>query len=256
MKKINNSFEKILKKYNYSLNSGDIVAGTIIYQESNGFLVNIGDKILGYLPQEETKILINDNNKNLLINTTREFFLIKHNQDKKQYILSIKRLEYIIYWKRIKQLQLENIIFNLKIHYSNKGGLITYLENIQAFIPKSHTLNQNNSRLKNSEIKCKILIIDEQKNQLILSNKSAILQSSVHKFRLGELLYGSIIKIKNYGLFIKIYNTVALLHISEVGYKYINDLNKIFYIGKLVKIKIIHINIKQGRLSVSKRNIK
>nr|QCI05931.1 ribosomal protein S1 [Dasysiphonia japonica] len=256
MTKVNNSFEKILKKYNYRLNSGDIVAGTIIYKESHGFLVNIGDKILGYLPQEETNIIIDyNNNKNFLINITREFFLIKHNEDRKQYILSIKRLEYIRSWKRIKQLQLENIIFNLKIHYSNKGGLITYLENIQAFIPKSHTLDQNN-QFKNYEIKCKILITDEQKNQLILSNKSAILQLSIHKFRLGELLYGSIVKIKNYGLFVKIYNTIALLHISEVGYKYINDLNKIFYIGKLIKIKIMHINIKQGRLSVSKRNIK
>nr|YP_009295236.1 30S ribosomal protein S1 [Dasya binghamiae]AOH77248.1 30S ribosomal protein S1 [Dasya binghamiae] len=261
MIKINNknSFADILKKYKYNLNPGDIVAGTIIHQEYKGFLVNIGDNISGYLPQEEIGIqfINNKKTKNLLLNITRDFFLIKHNTNIQQYILSIKRLEYIRSWKRIKQIQLENIIFNLNINYINKGGLITYLEGIQGFIPKSHlSINQNLSKLYNNKIKCKILIIDEQKNQLILSQKSALLQSSMHKFRIGELIYGLIVKIKNYGIFINIYGIIALLHISEIGSTYIKDLNTIFYVGKLIKIKIIHIDLKQGRLSVSKRNIK
>lgn len=261
MIKINNqdNFAKILQKYKYNLNSGDIVAGTIIYKECSGFLVNIGDQIAGYLPKEEIDIVfINSNTtKNSLINLTRDFFLIKKNFHIKQYLLSIKRLEYIRSWKRIKQLYLENIIFTLPIQYINKGGLITYLEKIQAFIPKSHLhIDHNVEKLENNNIKCKILLLDEQKNQLILSHKSALLQSSKHKFRIGELLYGKIVKIKNYGLFINIYGVTALLHISEIGSTYITSINKIFYTGKLVKIKIIHIDIKQGRLSVSKRSIK
>nr|YP_009391329.1 ribosomal protein S1 [Dipterocladia arabiensis]ARW59473.1 ribosomal protein S1 [Dipterocladia arabiensis] len=261
MIKINdqNKFAKILQKYKYNLNPGDIVAGTIIYQEYSGFLVNIGDEIAGYLPKEEIDIIFiyNQSTKNSLINVTRDFFIIKKNSNIKQYLLSIKRLEYIRSWKRIKQLYLENIIFNLPIKYINKGGLITYLEKIQGFIPKSHLhINQHLSNLEKNSIKCKILLLDEQKNQLILSHKSALLQSSKHKFRIGELVYGLIIKIKNYGLFINIYGIIALLHISEIGSTYIKSINKLFYIGKLVKIKIIHIDIKQGRLSVSKKSIK
>nr|YP_009332842.1 30S ribosomal protein S1 [Membranoptera tenuis]AKL79098.1 30S ribosomal protein S1 [Membranoptera tenuis] len=256
-----NKFADILEKYKYNLHSGDIVAGTIMYKESKGFLVNIGDSTAGYLPKEEINIQPFSNQKtlNLFINITRDFFLIKKNPYIKQYIISIKRLEYIKSWKRIKQLQLENIIFTVKIKQINKGGLITYLEGIQGFIPKSHISLYNNLRtnlLHNNYIKCKLLITNEQKNQLILSNKSALLKLSVHKFRIGELIYGLIIKIKQYGLFIEIYGMIALLHISEVGSTYIDSLNKVFYIGNLIKIKVIHIDIKQGRLSVSKRDIK
>nr|YP_009326622.1 30S ribosomal protein S1 [Membranoptera platyphylla]AMJ16879.1 30S ribosomal protein S1 [Membranoptera platyphylla] len=263
MIKVNNKnkFADILQKYKYNLHSGDIVAGTIIYKESKGFLVNIGDNKAGYLPKEEINIQPFSNHKilNLFVHITREFFLIKQNPYLKQYILSIKRLEYIKSWKRIKQLQLENIIFTLKIKQINKGGLITYLEGIQGFIPKSHISLNNDlttNLFHNNYIKCKLLITNEQKNQLILSNKSALLKLSHHKFRIGELIYGLIIKIKQYGLFIEIYGMIALLHISEVGSTYIDNLNEVFYTGNLIKIKIIHIDIKQGRLSVSKRNIK
>nr|QCI05744.1 ribosomal protein S1 [Cryptopleura ramosa] len=246
----------MLKKYNYNLHQGDIVAGTIIYQEFNGFLVNIGDNMAGYLPQEEIglKDIINNTKLNYFINTTREFFLVTHKPKLKQSILSIKRLEYIRGWKRIKQYQNENIIFNLKVKYINKGGIITYLDNIQGFIPKSQIyLSNHQIKFDEQYIKCKLITANEQKNQLILSNKSALLYLSKHKFRLGELIYGQVKKIKPYGLFIEIYGIIALLHISEITYKYINNIYHFFHIGKLIKVKIIHIDMKQGRLSVSRR---
>jgi len=261
-KKINkNNFAAILKKYKYELHQGDIVAGTIIYQEYAGFLVEIGHKQSGYLPKEEKTINLNNNKeeKTIFLYTTRDFFLIKENSSLKQYILSIKRLEYIRGWKRIKQIQFEDIIFNLKIKDINKGGLIAYLEGIQGFLPKSHLYlseNTKNVYLKQKDIKCKLLVANEQKNQLILSNKSALLKISTHKFRTGELIYGKIRKIQSYGLFIEIYGIIALLHISEIGFKYIDNINNIFYIGKLIKIKVIHIDMKQGRISLSKRNLK
>ena len=184
--------------------------------------------------------------------------MIKYNTHLNQYILSIKRLEYIRSWKRINQIQSEDIIFNLQIKHFNKGGLITYLEGIQGFIPKSHiaiSINTKNIYLKKRNISCKLLVINEKKNQLILSNKSALLKISKHKFRIGELLYGKVVQIKSYGLFIDIYGVIALLHISEVGFKYISNLSEIFYSNQLVKIKIIHMDIYQGRISLSKRKL-
>nr|YP_009391945.1 ribosomal protein S1 [Acrosorium ciliolatum]ARW60089.1 ribosomal protein S1 [Acrosorium ciliolatum] len=261
-KSLNNNFAYMLKKYKYNLHPGDIVAGTIIYKEYNGFLVNIGDNITGYLPQEEiglTNIIINNYTKlNSLINITREFFLVTHNPHLKQSILSIKRLEYIRGWKRIKQYQNENIIFNLKIKHFNKGGIITYLDNIHGFIPKSHIYLKNNKiKFEKQNIKCKLITANEQNNRLILSNKSALLYLSKHKFRLGELIYGKVKQIKPYGLFIEIYGIIALLHISEITDKYINNIYNFFHIEKIIKVKIIHIDMKQGRLSVSRRyNIK
>nr|YP_010851312.1 ribosomal protein S1 [Aphanocladia delicatula]WGH14143.1 ribosomal protein S1 [Aphanocladia delicatula] len=257
-----NQFKEILKKYNYKLHSGDIVAGKVIYNEKIGFLVDIGTEKIGYLPKEEIIINIKNriNTNLMLMNTTRDFFIIEENMNTKKYILSIKRLDYIRTWKRIKQIHIEDIIFNLEINYINKGGIITYFEGIQGFIPKSHIsfvkekLSIKSINTKN--IKCKILTINENKNQLILSNKSAELKLSLHKFKIGELLYGQVLLIKSYGLFINVYGIKTLLHRSEIEEIDNNNSNKIFSKDQFIKIKIIHLNIKNGQVSASIRNVK
>nr|YP_009395267.1 ribosomal protein S1 [Bryothamnion seaforthii]ARW64035.1 ribosomal protein S1 [Bryothamnion seaforthii] len=258
-----NKFAKILKRYKYNLNTGDIVAGTILHEEHSGFLVNIGTQTAGYLPKEELEIASKSifNNNLSLINATREFFLLTTHIDNKQCILSIKRLEYMRAWKRIKQIYLEDVLFTLNIKYVNKGGCITYLEGIQGFIPRSHINLTRRKEIKktliyNKTIECKLLTASEQKNQLILSNISALLNLCIHKFKLGELVYGQIILIKSYGLFIDVYGIKALLHISEIGSKYIKNIDFFFYIGKMIKVKIIYINSKHGKISVSRRNLK
>nr|ARW60698.1 ribosomal protein S1 [Polysiphonia sp.] len=262
MLKRKNRFTEILQKYKYKLHGGDIVAGTIIHRENIGFLVDIGTEKVGYLPLEEIKITIKKINRHniKLINTTRDFFVITKNIQTNQYILSIKRLDYIRAWKRIKQIYLEDIVFKVQIKYVNKGGIITYVEGIQGFIPKSHICiienNINNELVKNKYIYCKLLTINENKNQLILSNKSAKLTLSPHKFKIGELVYGHVITLKSYGLFINIYHIKALLHMSEIGNIKNNNYKTIFQRGKLIKVKIIHLNTKHGQISVSIRNLK
>ena len=252
-----NSFANILQKYRYNINSGDIIAGTIIHKESYGFLVNIGTQIAGYLPQEEITIKFTTNDNYLfLINTTMEFFLMAKNTNNKQPILSIKRLEYIRAWKRIKQMYTEDIMVNLKIEYFNKGGIITYLENIQGFIPRSQIDIKIEKFTNTKYIHCKILNINEQRNQLILSSKSAAFALCKHKFKLGELSYGRIVIIKPYGLFLSIYGIKALLHKSEIKLNQKKHIESTFKIGELIKVKIIHINNKRGQLSVSQRNLK
>ena len=247
-------FKFMLKKYSYNLHPGDIVAGKIIYKEKKGFIVNIGDQVAGYLPKEEISLLLDQSiDNNLFTNITREFFILTYNRSKKQLILSIKRLEYMQSWKRIKQIQKENIVFNVPITTLNKGGIITYLENIQSFIPNSHISINNYNYQNTHNIICKLLIIDEKNNQIILSNKSAILHESKHKFRISEIAYGKIIQIKKYGLFIELNKVIALLHISEIASNYISNLHQVFSLEQIIKIKIIHIDFKQGRLSLSKK---
>ena len=71
----------------------------------------------------------------------------------------------------------------------------------------------------------------------------------------GDIIKGEITAIKNYGLFIKINGMHALLHISEIGDKHIDNLCNKFQIGQKIIVKIRHIDIKQGRISVSTRDL-
>lgn len=253
-----NDFASMLNRYKYNINPGDIIAGTIFNQENEGFIVDIGEHIAGYLPIEETSIILKNSQKypyNLL-NETREFFILAYNKKSKQLILSIKRLEYIRAWKRIKQLEKEDIILEPRVEGFNKGGIIVLIEGLQGFIPNSHLMqNTNKSLIKNKDIKCKLLASNEKTNRLILSHKKAVLGFSNNKFKLGDIVSGTIINIKSYGIFIHIYGITALLHKSEIGYQNVKDLHEVFHIGESIIVKILHIDLDQGRLYVSRKNL-
>lgn len=255
----NKNFINVLNKYNYNLNPGDIVAGTIFNQEKEGLLVDIGATIAGYLPNSEIYLqnTKNDNKKiNHLINQTREFFILAKNYKSQQLLLSIKRLSYIRAWKRIKQLEQEDTIINTTINNINKGGILVYLEGLTGFIPNSHIVNQDEKILKiNTDIECQLLLVNEKKNQIILSNKRAILTRKYDQIKLGAIIDSKIIQIKNYGLLINVHGMHALLHISEIGNEHIYNIYNIFKIGQTIRAKIIHLDFEQGRISMSTRNI-
>nr|YP_010903364.1 ribosomal protein S1 [Hypnea cornuta]WCH55817.1 ribosomal protein S1 [Hypnea cornuta] len=255
-----NNFAFVLNEYKYNINLGDIVAGTIFNMEKRGFLVDIGLPTACYLPYEEISLhykKINHIHYSYSINnTTREFFILAYNKKKHQLILSIKRLEYIRAWKRIKQIENEDTILHLKIHNQNRGGLITILEGIQGFIPNSHLKPIEPKILRQKKyIQCKLLMADEKNNKLILSYKKAILSILSKQLKIGTIVKGKIIKIENYGIFLEIHNILSLLHISEIANQNIKNINTIFKIGEIIKVKILHIDMQQGRISVSTRNI-
>lgn len=248
-------FASLLNRYQYKLNIGDITAGTIFSEEKKGFLVDIGETIVAYLPIDE--ISIKKCKKKLpLINNSREFFILAYNIKSKQLILSIKRLEYIRGWQRIKQIQYKDITNYLYVEKVNKGGLIVNIEGIQGFIPNSHLSNINlKQSFLHTKIKCRILFTNDKTNTIIFSHKRAYLIELLSKIYIGQIISGTITKIQKYGLFVNIYNFLALLHVSEIGIENFNDLN-FFYIGNTIKVQIIHIDTKQGRISVSRKYIK
>jgi len=247
-------FASLLNKYQYKLNLGDITAGTVFSKEKSGFLVDIGESTAAYLPINE--ISIQDSIiTQPIINNSREFFILAYNRTSKQLILSIKRLEYIRGWQRVRQLKNEDITSSLYIEKMNKGGLITRIEGLRGFIPNSQIMDiKSKTSLKYTRIKCQFFFINEKRNIIILSHKRARLKELLSILYIGKIAEGTIIQVQKYGIFVNIHGFTALLHISELGTDNLNNI-KIFYIGNIIKVKIIHIDNRQGRISVSRRNI-
>lgn len=59
--------------------------------------------------------------------------------------------------------------------------------------------------------------------------------------KIGEIIKGSISGIKPYGLFIKLDDDFGFCHISNTSNSFIKDLNKMFYIGQFVTVKVVEI---------------
>nr|YP_010988219.1 ribosomal protein S1 [Rhodochorton tenue]WOK79415.1 ribosomal protein S1 [Rhodochorton tenue] len=248
------NFAKVLNQYHYHFNTGDIIAGTIFSKEENGYLVDIGASNAAYLPNEEIQIIANSSYE-LGSYKTQEFFILATNPYSKQLILSLRRLKYIRSWDRIKQIKHEDIILDVAVKSLNKGGIIVEIENIKGFIPNSHLAYMiRKETLVNKRLVCKLLIANEQFNQLVLSNRCAVLENMMDYIKIGLKITAPVTEIKSYGVFFNINNIPALLHISEIPEQYLNNISKAFQLGTKWMVQIIHIDIKQGRLSVSVHN--
>nr|YP_010873265.1 ribosomal protein S1 [Nemalion vermiculare]WGV34362.1 ribosomal protein S1 [Nemalion vermiculare] len=246
------NFAQVLSKYQYNFHAGDIIAGSIFSKEYGGFLVDIGNHTAGYLPEAEL-FLAQISYESVNLHETREFFILAHDLESKQLILSIKRLTYIRAWERIKQLRDENIIIEASIKGINKGGIIIEIEGIQGFIPNSHLCYSNigKDNLINTVIECKFLMADEQTNKLVLSNRCAVIERLITKIKIGSTVQADVMDITDFGVFFNVYSIPALLHKSEINEMYAQNMQKFFPTGKNWLIKIMHIDTKQGRISVS-----
>nr|YP_009237443.1 30S ribosomal protein S1 [Wildemania schizophylla]AKS28490.1 30S ribosomal protein S1 [Wildemania schizophylla] len=238
------NFAAVLQKYKYDLNLGDIVAGTIFSFELNGVLVDIGTPISAYLPIQEISSSENLNKfSSLNINDTREFFLLDYNVCSKQLILSIRRLEYIRAWKRIRQLVAEDSLLDVMIKGFNKGGMIVNLEGIAGFVPNSHLGSfKKNDRCVNKLIKLKLLSVEEKSNSLILSHRRALIAQASSALIVGNIIEGRINQITPYGLFVNVGSLKGLIHISEMNIQIIDQLSSHFKVGNNIKAIIIHVD--------------
>ena len=85
----------------------------------------------------------------------------------------------------------------------------------------------------------------------MLSYKRVVLKMYNDKFNVGQIVNGVVTNIKPYGVFVDIGNASGLLHISEISNKHIDNLEEIFEIGTKIIVSIIHLDTKQGRISLS-----
>ena len=74
------------------------------------------------------------------------------------------------------------------------------------------------------------------------------------KYEAGEKLTGKVTGIQPYGAFVSLdENTQGLVHISEITYGFVKDINEFLSIGEEVDVKVLEVNEKAEKISLSIR---
>jgi ribosomal protein S1 len=148
----------------------------------------------------------------------------------------------------------------VKILGANKGGLLTKVSGIDAFLPISQLSLENYSQVENKdpeevleqlkkfigkEMEVKILGILEKDAQVILSEKLAKEEKEIEECKVGDVVEAEVSGITDFGIFLKFgKNLEGLVPISET------NPNSNLKIGERVKAKIISIEGNKATLSL------
>jgi small subunit ribosomal protein S1 len=250
-------FAALLDKYDYHFNPGDVVAGTVFSIEPKGALIDIGAKTAAFIPIQEMSInRIDDPEEVLRSNETREFFILADENEDGQLTLSIRRIEYMRAWERVRQLQAEDATVRSAVFATNRGGALVRIEGLRGFIPGSHiSTRATKEDLVGEELPLKFLEVDEERNRLVLSHRRALVERKMNKLEVGEVVIGTVRGIKPYGAFIDIGGVSGLLHISEISHDHIDTPHSVFNVNDEVKVMIIDLDAERGRISLSTKQL-
>ena len=250
-------FAALLDKYDYHFSPGDIVAGTVFSLEPRGALIDIGAKTAAYIPIQEMSInRVESPEEVLQSNETREFFILTDENEDGQLTLSIRRIEYMRAWERVRQLKAEDATVRSPVFATNRGGALVRIEGLRGFIPGSHiSTRKPKEDLLNEELPLKFLEVDEERNRLVLSHRRALVERKMNRLEVGEVVIGAVRGIKPYGAFIDIGGVSGLLHISEISHDHIETPSSVLKVNDELKVMIIDLDADRGRISLSTKQL-
>jgi len=243
----------------YSFERNMIVRGTCIEYEPKGCIVDIGAKASAFLPLEESALIQpvgSDITSLVALNEERDFQIISEEDENGQLKVSIRRIQYREAWEAIEKMRVEDAIMEAEVVSVNRGGAICLVEGLRAFLPGSHLAGKMATEdLIGQVLPLKFLEVNQENSKLVVSNRKAVVETQMADLSRGDLVSGTVQALKPYGAFIEVGGMSGLLHISQISYDRIEDLERVLQPGMAVKCMIIDHDKVNGRIALSTKTL-
>lgn len=176
-------------------------------------------------------------------------------------------------WGVLEERKENSETITVKIEGANKGGLLTKLFGISAFLPSSQLSSehyphveggdrdkilQELQKLVGEELEVRILDLSKEDEKIILSEKIREIEKkekALKEYEEGDVVEGKVTGIVDFGAFIKFGEGIeGLIHISELDWSLVSNPSDILEEGEEIEAKII--NISDGKVFLSLKALK
>ena len=252
--------ELFLKSFDSNYGVADLIKGVIVKIDKNEILVDIGGKSEAVLPFKELSNAPVSNPADFVkLGETKEFFILKEEDDAGILTLSLKRVSLAQNWEKLETARKENQTLKAKIVALVKGGVVAEVFELRGFIPSSQLRTGTPFEgLIGLEIDVKVLESDPKKNKLILSQRLAlseqrdlIVGNIIDNLTVDQVVEGEVVRIADFGAFIDIHGVDGLLPISEISWQRIKHPSDILQLGQKIEVKVLKIDTDLNRISLS-----
>jgi len=244
-------------------NVGTVLECEVVSISSHKILCDVGGLAFGFVPEKEFSF----DTKELKPGDKVSASVISMENKDGYIVLSLRRADKDKLWRLLSARKEEGAIVEVKIVSANRGGLMVEAGGIQGFLPVSQLSAKNYPRVDGGDpnqilqklrqmignsLSVKILAAERDEEKLIFSEKLATndMGGGVDSlYEVGQEVEGKITGIANFGLFVSLESVEGLVHISEVSWEHVDDLNKMFKVGQAVKTKVVKID--DGKISLS-----
>ncbi len=258
-----------------TIKAGAIVTGKVLKKGDFGALVDCGEgAFTGLILAKEVKDL-ERNNYDLSLGSDLEAEILGWDvmTDEGYRVISISRLKQKDILKKIMEQKERDEIITVVPTEANLGGLLVDMHGIKWFIPLSQLAPIHYPRVEDGdqekifeellkllgkEFTVRIINFDEDNKRMILSEREALReerQKVMESLAVGKEYDGVVSGMSSYGFFVTIGGGVeGLVHISEITYGHVSDIDKLGHLGDKMKVKVIGLD--DGKISLSAKKLK
>jgi ribosomal protein S1 len=255
---------------------GGTIKGKVIEMTKNIVRLDLGSFGFGVVRGEELWESM-DAYVDLKVGDVVEVTVIELENEEGEMELSFRKLSKLSAWQELNQKREKREIITIKIQSANKGGLLSTIFGISAFMPVSQLIPEHYPRVEGGDsarilsklqqfvgqkMRVKILSADPKEDKLIISEKAAVLDEQKKRLallKIGDVVEGIVSGVVDFGAFVKFPSLrkndeifEGLIHISEVSWQRVKDIKDVIKIGQKVKAEIIGIDFSKITLSLKK----
>ena len=191
-----------------------------------------------------------------------EAVVVVDEEDDEVAVLSLKKVSCAQAWQMLTDLKSTGETTSAKVLSSVKGGLIAEIEGLRGFIPSSQLRVKETDLEPGSKIEVKILTLDAQQNNFILSNKKVYEDNAEEtrknvfsQLEVGQVVKGEVVRITDFGAFIDIGGIDGLLPLSQLSWRWIDHPTDILSVGSKIDVEVILVDNDKQRVSLSLKNL-
>lgn len=233
--------------------TGEVATGTVVGIESDGVYVDIGGKAPGFMPKKEAGLGVITNLKERFPKGAQVEVLVTREQNADGMVtVSARALALRQSWEKVRVLEKEGKVVQVKVNGFNRGGVTCDLEGLRGFIPRSQLQDgENHEALVGKTLGAAFLEVNPDTRKLVLSEKKAATAALFQNLEVGQLVEGQVVSVKPYGLFVDLGGISGLLHQSAITGGQLRDLREVFGQGDRVKALITELDPSRGRIALN-----
>ena len=255
-------FEELLKKYDYKFQKGDLVKGIVCGYDSQGVMVDIGAKTIAVVPTREAVDKDENIEQKFKKGDEYEFLIIREEDEDGKFLLSKKKVDLAYAWKELEKAKEADETILGTVAGVVKGGVLVEVSGVRGFVPSSQLRVKESDLEVGSKLEVKILTLDPQQNNFILSNKKVYDDTAVEarknvfsQIEAGQIVKGDVVRITDFGAFVDLGGIDGLLPLSQLSWRWIDHPTDILNVGDKIDVEVIAVDHDKQRVSLSLKNL-
>ena len=233
--------------------TGSVVAGRVVRVVGSEAIIDVGFKSEGSVPLEEfdgAKVEVGQQVDVLLEAVEDESGLV---------ILSKRKADRIKGWERVLTQYHEGDVVKGRVSRKIKGGLLVDI-GVPVFLPASQVDIRRPADVSSyigQEISCKILKIDADRRNIVVSRRRLIEEEReqakrnlLSEMKVGQMRDGVVKNIADFGAFVDLGGIDGLLHITDMAWGRVGHPSEVVSIDQKVQIKILSIDREKEKVAL------